>query len=150
MISDISSHSEVVLIRHSSTSTPTVSNAIMAQRERPRHVPSPLNFSPRSPPPLLYDLPSTTLTSSATATSSLTSPRSPKSPPRTPRGRGQALFSPKTANFNSLHGQRNSVVGLHHPQPSHTQGIYGVQTPNRSVASTPTQLDAFGALCRAW
>jgi len=128
----------------------------MAYKERTRHVPSPLNLT-RSPPPLLYDLPSEPTSSSSNQATFITS-KSPRSPPRTPRGRPIGLLSPTGPNFtvNLNAGAKNttapSAYGLHHPQPLNgSQPAYGLPTPTRSASGTPTQeMDAFGALCRAW
>jgi hypothetical protein len=128
----------------------------MAYKERNRHIPSPLNLT-RSPPPLLYDLPSEPTSSSSNPAPFITS-KSPRSPPRTPRGRPIGLLSPTSTSFslNLNAGSKNttaaSAYGLHHPQPLNGhQSSYSLPTPTRSASGTPTQeMDAFGVLCRAW
>jgi hypothetical protein len=131
----------------------------MAYRDRTRHVPSPLNLTPRSPPPLLYDLPNQPLSSSSTVTAFNNTPKSPKSPPRTPRVRPQALLNSSQTGINGTGlsnygpGSRNSVISLYHPQPySASQIAFGGTTPNsRSTTATPTQeMETFAKLCHSW
>ncbi|KAG8835010.1 hypothetical protein FRC17_005858 [Serendipita sp. 399] len=125
----------------------------MAHREPIRHVPSPLNLSQKSPPPLLYDLPTSAPLSPPLKSGGLyTTPKSPKSPPRTPRGRAQALHGSAPSSYTTNYGPKSAGSNSHHPQPSiSSQTGFGTAAPSKSNAGTPThEMEAFAALCRAW